>query len=196
MAERFVELLTGRPDTIVVLQCFDDSKVRADPKLARALVGTVKQHAAMLSKANDNGCGIFIQINEGLRRGAKHITGARALFVDDDHIPLEERLAKGEAPCSRCEQFHSSELPPLLTCPPTIAVQSSFDERNMHYYWRIKSGMSLADWSDAQVRLACALKTDSSMKNIDRVMRLPGTMNRKHDPKRGRDGTPFKVVIK
>ena len=62
-AERFVELLTGRPDTPVVVQWFDDNHIRADPNLAGKTTGSVAQLAARLSRINDIGCGVFVQIN-------------------------------------------------------------------------------------------------------------------------------------
>jgi len=193
-AERFIDALTGAPDTPVVIQVFDDDKIRADKRLAFVRIGPVRKFAAALSKANDNGCGIFLQIGAGNRRGGAHITAPRALFADDDNVPLAFRLAEGHSPCSHCGEHHSSDLPPLIMLPPTMIVQSSADERNRHFYWRLKASEKLALWGDAQRQIACHLKTDS-LTNVDRVMRLPGSMNRKVDPKKGRDGTPFPVRI-
>ncbi len=198
-ARKFVEILTGSAKTPVIASWFDDNKARSDRMLAGVVYGPIDEHAARLAKANTNGCGVFVQVNAGIGRGKQYIEHPRACFADDDAVTAEYRLAKGEPPCPRCGKHHDGALPPLYDLPESMIIQSSANERNRHTYWKLakaaQTKANLERWSETQQKIACALRTDSSMKNIDRVMRLPGFYNCKFDMEKGRDGTPFLVRI-
>src|SRR6266850_6476386 len=154
-AEAFVIALTGNSNTILTLQIIDDT-VAKRRDFNRVLTGSIGQLWPIVSRLNQAGAGIFVQINEG-RRGARNVTSLRALFVDDD----------GKGPAF---------LVPLL---PSIVVASSLGERNRHYYWLLKPGESIEAFTPAQRHLIAYLQTDKSLTNLDRVMRLPGTYNNK-----------------
>ena len=83
----------------------------------------------------------------------------RALFVDFDGAPLE----------------------PVLQCgmPPQIAVDSS--PGRYHAYWLV-SDCPLQDFTRIQVALAEKFGGDPSVKDLPRVMRLPGFCHRKAEP--------------
>ena len=172
-AEAFIEALTGDRTAECVFQVADDDLTRKSRDLTAVLIGTVRGLAGKLSDYNDRGGAIYVQINGG-GRGARNVSQLRALFVDDD----------GKAP-----------LPPLLTLMPAIEVRSSAGDRNRHFYWPLSSGEPVGRFTPAQRQLIAVLQTDKSIHNLDRVMRLPGSMNRKRDPKKGRDGTPFLVQL-
>jgi putative DNA primase/helicase len=163
-AELFIAFLTGSATAPVALQLADDRGDKFGPKrreFSRVLYGSVRQHHALLSRFNAAGGAVWVQINEG-RRGAQGVTGLRALFIEDD----------GKSP-----------EPPRFGGPqPHLIVQSS-TERKRHYYFKLRAGEAIEKFTPAQKHLALRFGTDKSINNLDRVMRLPGSMHMK-DPTR------------
>lgn len=150
-------------------QTFDDDSERKDKALVRTLHGTLEQHAATLSRLNDQGAGVFVTINEtdGKARKAENITRVRAFWVDLDGAPLE--------PCRDWEEPH-------------IIVQTS--PGKWHSYWLIEgleaAHMPLddfkAEFRKRQEILIRAFDADKSVNDLPRVMRLPGFFHRKSEP--------------
>ena len=161
---RYLEVLTGSADARVTFQTFDDSDEKR-AHLAAVFVGTLAQHAPELGRLNRAGAGVFVQVNEGDGRGKAAIRALRALFVDDD-----------------CAQL----TPAALELAPSMVVQS---KNGIHAYWRLRTGQPLDAFTPAQLALADALGTDRAVKNLDRVMRLPGFFHVK-DP-----SSPFMVRV-
>lgn len=98
-------------------------------------------------------------INEGSGRGRKtgNVVRVRAVFVDTDGAPF----------------------PALLPLKPHMVVQSS--PGRWHLYWKV-NGLELADFSTLQEALAEHYGTDPSIKDLPRVMRLPGFYHCKAEP--------------
>ncbi|MCK5021208.1 MAG: hypothetical protein KAS32_29630 [Candidatus Peribacteraceae bacterium] len=175
-AAAFLNVL-GKPPFI--FQTFTDNKeakkkfpkVRGKSKdpLARALIGTLDHHWPALVALNDAGAGVFVQVNEGTKRGNKYVTGIRSVFVDFDEPPAT-----------------LTGLPKAITeslIRPFAIVQSS--PGKAHLYWKVKD-TSTETFTKAQKILAEVYKADKEVHNPDRVMRLPGTVHRK--------GIPFDVT--
>jgi len=159
-AHRFLESIDSNAKTWT-FQTFDDNESRKDKRLARTLHGTLDQHAATLARLNDQGAGVFVTINEtdgSGRRKAENITRVRALWVDLDGAPLE--------PCREWEEPHS--------------ITKSSPDR-WHAYWLV-DGLELDEFKPAQKRLIAAFKSDESVNDLPRVMRLPGFWHRKGEP--------------
>src|SRR6266851_2890822 len=154
-AEKFLQALTGSPNSKVSFQSFDDDKDRKNPKLARVLQGTLSEHWGELVLLNEDGAGVFVMVNEGDLKGrsAENVVAPRALFVDDDSGKLD---------------------PVTLKVPPSIVVQS---KNGCHAYWKLLPGEPIDRFSLAQVALAQKLGTDPSVKDLPRVMRLPGFLH-------------------
>ena len=114
-----------------------------------------------LVKLNTEGAGIFATVNatDGKGRAAANITRVRAVFVDLDGAPLE----------------------PVLTGPlaPTITVESS--PGRYHAYWTI-ADMPLEEFGTAQSVLAARYNGDPVVRDLPRVMRLPGFAHQKGEP--------------
>lgn len=138
-------------------QSFDDSPTKRK-KLARVLHGALDEHAATLSELNEQGAGIFVTVNEtdGKGRKAANVTALRALFADAD----------------------SGEV--TLPIPPSLTVNSA---RGPHPYWLLEPDERLDRFTEAQQQIATALGTDPTVKDLSRVMRLPGFLHRKGEPK-------------
>lgn len=156
-AEAFLALLDPTATTWT-FQTFDDTKAKRD-ELARVLHGTLAGVAETLTRLNNLGCGIFVTVNrtDGNGRKAENVTAVRALFVDEDR-PLYQDVA----------------------LPPSIVVQA---DRGKHYYFKLVPGVRLEDFRPAQRQLAAYYRSDPTVDDLPRVMRLPGFYHRKYAPK-------------
>lgn len=92
-------------------------------------------------------------------RTTANVIKVRALFVDLDGAPIT----------------------PVLSCPlpPDWAVQSS--PGRWHAYWKVQE-CPLAAFTSAQSALAVKFGGDPIVKDLPRVMRVPGFVHRKAAP--------------
>lgn len=106
-----------------------------------------------LESMNRAGAGIYAMINEGDGKGRKteNVIAVRALFLDLDGAPLE----------------------PVQLCPvePHIIIESS--PARYHCYWLVED-CPLTEFTVLQQALAKKFNGDPSVKDLPRVMRLPG----------------------
>ncbi len=157
-AQAFLALLAG--DEAVTFQTFDDGATK-NPRLARILHGNLEEHGATLANLNAQGAGIFVMVNrgDGLGRKAANVTDIRALFVDLDGAPLE----------------------PVLACglDPHIVIESS--PARYHAYW-LADGCQLDRFTPLQAAIAAKFNGDRVVKDLPRVMRLPGFWHQKGEP--------------
>ncbi len=121
-----------------------------------------------------HGIGVFVTINETDFRGRRHenIIRPRALFVDAD----------GNDQIKRCRDAIRTS-----GAEPTMVVRSS--PGRAHFYWCCDD-LSLAAFSELQSALIQKLATDPAVKDLPRVMRLPGTPHLKEP------GYPREVTFK
>ncbi len=155
-ALRFLDALA--PDGHVTFQTFDDSKDK-DPSLARILHGTLEQHAPELTRLNQKGAGVFVMVNRGDGRGRKagNVCAVRALFADADGAPLE----------------------PLMNYAPFLTVESS--PGRYHAYFKVID-CPIDQFTAMQTSIASKFGSDPNVKDLPRVMRLPGFLHRKCAP--------------
>ncbi|MDD5250475.1 MAG: phage/plasmid primase, P4 family [Rhodocyclaceae bacterium] len=165
-ARIFIELITGSPDAAVTFQTFDDAKERGNGRLAQILHGSLGQHAARLGLLNQSGAGIFIMVNEGDGHGRaeKNVTGIRAVFVDcdkPDSDPLQLIADSGFA--------------------PDIIIESSLGK--YHAYRRVTGcPVDKQLFAGVQLLLADRVQGDEAVKDLARVLRVPGFQHRKGEP--------------
>lgn len=156
-ARRFITLLAG--DEQVSFQTFSDGRDR--PDLARIIHGTIDQHREVLQRLNQSGAGVFIMVNAGDGQGRKgsNVVQVRALFADLDGAPLE----------------------PVLTAPlrPHLVIESS--PNRYHAYWLVND-CPLDRFSALQSAVAVRFDSDPSVKDLPRVMRVPGFWHQKGEP--------------
>ena len=134
---------------------------------AKTVHGTVEEFWTLVLELNtpEHGIGAFVTINATDFKGRRteNIVQARALFVDaDDADQLRRCLDVAHATGAR----------------PTMVVQTSPDRA--HLYWRCDD-IPLDEFSTLQAALIAKLETDPAVKDLPRVMRLPGTLHLK-DP--------------
>ena len=138
------------------------------PELACVLHGSFEQHQKRLEALNRAGAGVFVMVSAGdgvVKPGAAtcrtmaNVVRVRAVFLDLDGAPIR----------------------PVLTSPlpPDWVVQSS--PGRWHAYWKVLN-CPLGDSPAAQVALARKFGGDQSVKDLPRVMRLPGFFHLKAQP--------------
>jgi hypothetical protein len=121
-------------------------------------VGGIAKLRPVLAQKNSQSCGVFVTINEGGQR-ADEITRVRAVFADTDGAPLE---------------------PIKATLQPHIIVETS--PSRWHVYWLVADGFPLDQFSIVQTAIAKKFGTDLSVKDLPRIMRVPGFYHNKQEP--------------
>ena len=159
-AERFLTLLGDGLDQWT-FQTFDDNGDRRDGVLAQILHAHDRPVARKLAELNRLGAGVFAMVNRGDGQGrkAQNVVEVRAVFVDLDGAPLA-----------------GIETAPL---EPHLGIESS--PGRYHAYWRIE-GLDLELFEMVQTALARRFGGDPSVKDLPRVMRLPGFYHRRAPP--------------
>jgi hypothetical protein len=167
-AERFIEALTGSKGSTITFQTFSEGG--PSDSLPTILHGTIGEHWDELLRLNEAGHGIFVMVNEGDGRGrrAENVVTLRALFTDDD--------GKGPMP-----------KPTTDAAPPTMVVESAHGQ---HTYWTLQPGEPLSAFTMAQAAVAKHFGTDPKVKDLPRVMRVPGFFHQKDREH------PFLVTVK
>lgn len=167
IASKFLSFLAE--GKAITFQTFDDDKKRVDQNkkdkgydpFAKIRHGTLEQHARELERLNHQGVGIFVCVNKTNLKGrsSKDIVATRAVFVDLDGAPLA----------------------PVLESPikPQLIVESS--PGRYHAYWRIDN-LALNHFTAVQEALIKQFHADPQVKDLSRVMRLPGFYHLKGVP--------------
>ena len=135
-------------------------------------VGTFDEHMHELRKLNDQGFGIFVQINTADGNGfrATNINGAPCVFADFDGAPL-----------ANLER---------LQIKPHLVIETS--PGKYHAYWRV-ADIPLSDFKTLQQRVARLFESDQKIVDLPRVMRLPGFLHMK-DPAHPFRSHPIEAV--
>ena len=145
-------------------QTFDDGPEKRG-HLASTQHGTLQELAPRLQTLNAQGAGVFVTVNEvapGKPRMTENITRARAVFADFDDASRDNLAAL------QC-----------VALEPSILVESS--PGKLHAYWLVND-METEDFTPLQQAIAEKLGTDSKVKDLPRVMRVPGFMHKKGAP--------------
>lgn len=116
-----------------------------------------------ISYYNKSGCGIFFLVNSSFSKETKNndIQELNAVFIDIDE----------------------NDLPTYFPIPPS-AIVSREDNKGHHVYWFLTPTDNFEDWRTAQKIVIGYYNSDPSIKNLGRLMRIPGTINNK--PKRNK----------
>lgn len=146
-AEHFLQLLDPTTDQFC-FRTFDDTG-REREVLAQKVCGTFTDSQNKLKNLNSDHAGVFVVINRGGQKKTE-INKIRAVFADTDGAPLE----------------------PLLTLKPHIVIESS--PGNWHVYWLVDDWFGLDKFTSVQEAIAAKYGTDKNVKDLPRVMRLPG----------------------
>jgi hypothetical protein len=167
MARRFLQLVDAN-DTFTFQTFHDRQKgTEEDRTLAHVIPGPAGKELLSL---HDRGAGIYFTVNrtDGAGRKGKNITNIRAVWQEDDdgvavNFPIE----------------------------PSLVVESS--PGRFHRYWLLAEPWPAdehgrADHAAAMERMIESYGSDPNAKDLSRVLRVPGFLNRKH-------GDPHQVRI-
>jgi hypothetical protein len=164
-AKKFLDILDA--SGVFTFQTFDDDKDRKDHHLARVFHGTLEQHTEDLFRLQACGAGVFVMINRGdgvihpgrsTCRTKANVVAVRSLFADLDGAPLQ---------------------PVLAAMQPDIVVESS--RERWHCYW-LTDDCPLGEFTLRQQQIAAKFGSDPAVKDLPRVMRLPGFLHQKGEP--------------
>ena len=163
-AQRFLDRIA--PGGRFAFQTFTDSKEKdksqKDP-LAQQFFGSLTHHFTRLKSLNDSGAGVYVAINEIKNNSLleKNVTKLRAITLDLDGAPLAPVL--------------NPSVP-----KPHIIIQSS--KGKWQLWWCITESTDFETWKAVQVAVAKRFNGDVSIKNLNRVMRVPGFYHKKAEP--------------
>lgn len=149
-APQLLSLLHGGHQS--TFQTFDESPAKKSD-LTRILHGSWEQHRETLESLNERGAGVFFMVNlgDGKGRASRNVKEVRALFVDLDGAPVEPVFA--------------------ASLQPHAIVETS--PARFHAYWLVDA-VPLAEFSSLQLGLAKRFQGDQKVRDLPRVMRLPG----------------------
>lgn len=152
---RFLRLIDPQSTTF----CFRTFSDTGNGKQAGvSITGSLDDAMGDLIKAQNNGHGVFVVINQGGQK-ANEIYKVRAVFADCDGCPID----------------------PILQCslPPHIITQTSAGK--FHAYWLVRD-LDTAQFRGVQKRIAARFGSDPVVNDLSRVMRLPGFSHLKGVP--------------
>lgn len=159
------------PEDIVELRC-----IRGRDVVKRwTTAADLPDMAEELHDLNQQGYNIYYGPNprkESGKSGDDNVLLARCLFCDFDN------LDPGDG-CGRLE-FVWTDIFMARLPEPTLAVHSG---HGLHIYWRLDEPiLDLNKWKVVQEKLNSRLGADKTIKNPERIMRMPGFLNTKKDP--------------
>lgn len=155
-SSEYLNLFPGKK----TIQTFDDRG--ENKKLARVFHfdgNMPTRYATELSYLNENKAGIYLTVNEtdGKGRKASNVIKVRSLFADLDGVPLA----------------------PAMKFNPSLIVESS--STKYHCYWFTRD-TPVEAFSVMQEQIARILSSDPKVKDLPRVMRIPGFYHNKEEP--------------
>lgn len=158
--KKFIYLLTGGKNK-VHLQSFSEGNSQGYPELKYGHITELEEWIAAKINAGQS---VFCAVNEtdGIGRKVKNIVKVRALFADFDDVSNDNLL--------KIKQ---------LSPKPHIVVNTS--PGKYHAYWLVFD-CDLEQFKPLQQAIIRKLGTDPSVCDLSRVMRIPGTYNRKKEP--------------
>lgn len=156
-ARKFIKMLTGDAKAVMDFRAVSDREDKGAGSKPVKFRGTVDDffNAGLIRPDH----GVFVMINETDGKGARkeNVRKVRALFIDIDGAPLPKT-------------FHKK---------PSAVVQR--DETHFHVYWKVND-VSPAEFKSMQEGLISQYGSDEKIKDLPRIMRLPGTLHVKGAP--------------
>ncbi len=143
----------------VTFQTFDDKK--KDRPLARIIHGDIDNCLDTLNSLNKQGAGIYWMVNRGDGRGRKkeNVLCVRAVFIDLDGTSPE----------------------PAFNAPLQAHAIIESSPGKYHFYWLVDD-LEINEFTPLQEALAEKFNSDPSVKDVPRVMRIPGFYHNKAEP--------------
>jgi hypothetical protein len=171
-AQKFIDAIY-KPDDIVGLRLIRGKKEA--PIEQWHCAKDLPKHFDQWQAYNEDGYNIYIGVNprtEFQKSGDVNIKHARYVFADFDNIEPGDGCSVWDFVSERIYQT-GIEM-------PDIAI---FSGHGIHTYWQLPEAMTdLGRWRKIMAGLIGKLNSDKSVKNPERLMRLPGFKNVKSEP--------------
>jgi predicted P-loop ATPase len=161
-AKKFLEAV--RPnETIHVFSAIIEKTEDGKKKKGRIdIEGTLTERWEELQRLNQAGNGIFVAVNTGTPKG-KYLTDADITKVNAAYL-----------------DFDRSDLPePNYKLEPSLIVDTSHGK---HHAYFLTDDVSLDEFGGIQKHLISQYNGDKAIKNLSRIMRLPGFYHMKGEP--------------
>jgi hypothetical protein len=156
------------PDETIALLLRSEATAKVTQRIVTVRQATAPRYLGWLAYENTNGANIYVAANPlrsgSTKRTKESIASVRHLYIDVD--------TDGEA---RIAAVQSSDLVPAAT---TILSTSPDKYQAL---WRV-DGFDSVSQEDKLKHLAIAFGGDPACTDSNRVLRVPGFMNRKYDP--------------
>jgi hypothetical protein len=173
-----IEIITTTlfdPDDIVELRFIRGKSPKVEIKKYWTTAEKLPSFADKLKAENEAGFNIYYGVNPRKamnQSGDSNVKLARCLFCDFDN------LEPGDG-CGNLEFVWNDIF--LAGLPePTIAIHSG---HGLHTYWRLEEPITdMSIWKATQEKLIARLGSDKTIKNPERIMRMPGFGNTKKQP--------------
>lgn len=150
--QTYYQVLTG--GLPAHFRTFVDPKEMREGQYGRKYAGTLNEVFPKLQSDNSEFRGVYMVVNQGGDSDAS-IMMARACFIDIDN---------GDLP----SEWH---VEPTMIC-------SRGDKKGHHVYWCLNEGVSdMATWSGVQKQLIRRYKSDQTIHNPSRILRLPDMLH-------------------
>lgn len=168
LAAAYVTALTGSIESVLDFRALHDIDKSLPGQNRR---GTLQQWWQWLCGMNDNGYGIFVNVNAmaevqpGEKRDLNHVQHIRAHVVDHDGPDAQQQ----------------HERAALAHPAPGFVVYTS--PGKYHTYWPCAPYLDNERYKTVQRKLRTVFNGDRAVVDATRVLRVPGTLNRKYaDP--------------
>ena len=156
------------PEETIALLLRSEVTAKVTQRIVTVRQAIAPRYLGWLAYENTNGSNIYVAANplrSGSRKRTKEsIASVRHIYIDID--------TDGEA---RIATVQSSELVPA----PTVILSTS--PGKYQALWRV-DGFDLVSQEDLLKHLAIAFGGDPACTDCNRVLRIPGFLNRKYDP--------------
>jgi hypothetical protein len=156
------------PEETIALLLRSEATAKVTQRIVTVRQATAPRYLGWLAYENTNGANIYVAANPlrlGSRKRTKEsIASVRHIYIDVD--------TDGDA---RIATVKSSELVPT----PTVILSTS--PGKYQALWRV-DGFDLVSQENLLRHLAIAFGGDPACTDCNRVLRIPGFLNRKYDP--------------
>jgi hypothetical protein len=156
------------PEESIALLLRSEATGKVTQRIVTAKQAIAPRYLGWLAYENTNGANIYAAANP-LRSGSRKRTKASIASIRHLYIDVD---TDGEA---RIATVQSSDLVPT----PTVVLSTS--PGKYQALWRV-DGFDLVSQEDMLKHLAIAFGSDPACTDCNRVLRVPGFLNRKYDP--------------
>jgi hypothetical protein len=186
-ARRFLQALDPNVGASFGFATFDDDHARGDYKLAMRLYGDLNQAvrltgrrkgevsetAGLLSFMQRLGAGVFttVQALDGVGAKEKNVSRVRAVIADADS---DEQLRTLRDFIQRSQLW-----PSIMVASGGVTAGGN---AKVQMYWRL-GDCPVGQFTEAQALLLSRCGTDPAAKDLARVLRLPGFIHQKREPR-------------